>query len=223
MSKKITGLLAVALSVTFATTAYCASEELLEGMAQKFWVGLVDTFTGWVELPAQVIKGYNEGFMDDENNKILGVVVGVFDGLGHSAGRTFSGLTNLFGFWAASPEDNRGIGLPLDAEYAWEEGEAYDVFDPDLVEGGLKPVGRKLMKGLSNTLLGFVELPGQIVKGVEEGAPDLGIVKGFWYWWSREVNGFSGIMTCVLPDHSETKGLAFDEEYPWEALVERMQ
>ena len=74
----------------------------------------------------------------------------------------------LFGFWSANPADNDGVGVPLDAQYAWEEGVQYDLFDPSLKEG-VKPMGRKLLRGLGNTFLGIAELPGQILKGKREG------------------------------------------------------
>lgn len=223
MLKRFAVVLLIALFLSFTAPAYASGDALIEGMAAKAWRGLVNTFTGWVEFPAQIIKGYNEGFMGDEDQKIVGVVVGVFDGFGHSAGRTFSGMTELFTFWAASPESNEGVGIPLDAEYAWEEGVPYDAFDPNLAEGLVMPMGRKFLRGASNALLGVVEVPGQVLKGISEGAPDLGIVKGVWYWFSRGANGFTDIMTCILPNPGEPRGMAFDEEYPWDALVESMQ
>ena len=221
--KRLYSVLIAVMFLASASASYAASDELVTGMGDKLWIGLVNTFTGWVELPAQIVKGYNEGFMGDESSKVLGAVAGIFDGFGHAAGRTFSGMTDLFGFWAASPETNDGAGIPLDAEYAWEEGEPYNIFEPTFTDGAVMPVGKKLVRGLGNAFLGVAEVPGQIVKGIQEGAPDIGIVKGLWYWMSRSTQGFSDIMTCVLPNPKETKGLAFDEEYPWDALVNGMQ
>lgn len=223
MRKTLVSLLAAVAILLSTAVGHAASDELMEGMVEKLWRGVVNTFTGWIEFPAQIIKGYNEGFMGDEDNKIVGAVVGIFDGIGHSAGRTLSGVTDIVGFWAASPETNEGVGLPLDAEYAWEEGEPHDLFDPDFKEAAVMPVGKKLIRGLGNGLLGIAEIPGQIVKGISEGAPDLGIVKGIWYFYSREVAGLSDIATIILPNPEDTKGLAFDEEYPWEALAEGVQ
>ena len=223
MRKALIGLLA-AVAILFSTTvSQAASDELFQGMVDKLWRGVVNTLTGWVEFPAQIIKGYNEGFMGDEDNKIVGTVAGVFDGIGHSAGRTLSGVCDIAGFWAASPEDNEGVGIPLDEEYAWEEGEPYDIFEPDFMEGAVEPVGKKLLRGLANGLFGIAEVPGQIAKGVSEGAMDLGIVKGLWYFCSREVAGLSDIVTVILPNPDDTKGLAFDEEYPWDAIAESLQ
>ncbi|GAI67572.1 unnamed protein product, partial [marine sediment metagenome] len=43
--------------------------------------------------------------------------------------------------------DNKNIGIPLDAEYAWEEGEPYDILNPSFTEGTLAPVTNKLFRG----------------------------------------------------------------------------
>ena len=223
MKKRLTGLFVVLALLLCTATVYADTNELFEGMVDKLWRGVVNTLTGWVEFPVQIVKGYNEGFMGDEDNKIVGGLVGILDGIGHSAGRTLSGVTDIVGFWAASPESNEGVGIPLDAEYAWEEGTPYDIFDPDFTEGAIRPVGKKLIRGLSNGLLGFAELPGQIVKGISEGAVDLGIVKGLWYFYSREVAGLSDIVTVILPNTEDTKGVVFDEEYPWDALADQLQ
>lgn len=223
MKKILSALTIVSIVALSPISSHAASDELFQGMGEKLWRGIVNTLTGWVEFPAQIIKGYNEGFMGDEDNKIVGAFIGIFDGIGHSAGRTLSGVTDIVGFWAASPESNEGVGIPLDAEYAWEEGRPYDMFDPDFTEATLRPMGKKLLRGLSNGLLGFVEIPGQIIKGISERAPDLGIIKGIWYMYSREVNGLSDIVTVILPNPEDTKGLAFDEEYPWDALADKLE
>ncbi|MBN1872322.1 MAG: hypothetical protein JW800_07095 [Candidatus Omnitrophica bacterium] len=221
--KKTLALMVVLVFLLSANLAYGASDNLWDGMVQKFWIGLVNTFTGWVELPAQTLKGYNDGFGGDESNKVIGVIGGVVEGLYHSVGRTVSGVADMTTFWAADPVDYEGVGIPLDAEYAWEEGEGYEYFSPDVSEATLKPMGNKLIRGLGNGLLGVIEIPGQIMKGAQEGAYDLGIVKGIWYFLSREAHGAKDFATFFLPNPSETKALAFDEEYPWEALTDRME
>ncbi len=222
--KKRVGIVICAVALLgFVATAHAASDTLFEGMVQKLWRGVVNTLTGWVEFPTQIVKGYNEGFMGYEDQKILGGVAGVLDGICHSAGRTISGIADIAGFWAADPETNEGIGLPLDAEYAWEEGEPYDLFDPDFAEATVTPIGAKLLRGAGNILLGVVEVPGQIAKGINEQAPDLGIVKGVWYFLSREVAGATDIATIILPVPVETKALPFDEEYPWDAMVDVLE
>jgi putative exosortase-associated protein (TIGR04073 family) len=223
MARSLSVLIIALLALSFTATAHADMDEVVSAMGAKLVRGVVNTFTGWVEFPAQIIKGYNEGFNGDEDNKIVGTVLGIFDGIGHSAGRTGTGLVDLFSFWAANPADNEGVGLPLDAEYAWEEGTPYNAFDPDIVEGGLKPVGRKLVRGVSNSLLGVAEVPGQIIKGVREDEPIMGVVKGVWYWFSRSAYGLGDIFTCILPNPEDQVGIAFDEEYPWDALITSME
>ena len=223
MWKRISVVLIAMLLLLSAGEAYAAARHVSDGMARKVSSGVVNTFTGWVEFPAQIIKGYNEGFMGKGDNKILGAVTGIFSGIGHAAGRTISGVIDLVTFWAANPEDNENIGIPLDGEYVWEEGKPYNLFEPSFSDATMIPIGNKFLRGAGNALFGFVELPGQILKGIGEGAPDLGIIKGLWFWYSREVNGLADIATLLLPSPRDQKGVAFDEEWPWGALVETMQ
>lgn len=223
MSKRITGILIIAAFLAFATTAHAASDYLFEGMMKKLFRGVVNTLTGWVEFPAQIAKGYNEGFMGGGNKKALGAACGILEGIWHSAGRTLSGVTDIIGFWAANPEDNVGVGIPLDGKYAWVEGEPYDMYDPNVNEAALVPVGKKLLRGAGNSLLGFLELPGQILKGISDGAVDLGIVRGLWYWYSREVSGLSDIATSLFPGPTDNMGVAFDEKWPWGAYDDIMR
>ena len=214
-------ILAFIMVVVFScSSVYAEGNELLEGMGKKFVRGAVNILTGWVELPMQTIKGYKRGLPGDEDNKVLGVTCGFFKGIGHSIGRTVWGVVELVGFWAANPEDNAGIGLPLDAEYAWEEGEPYNCMDPSFGEATLQPMGKKLIRGLQNGIFGFAELPGQIIRGVKEGAPDFGIIKGFWFWYSREVYGIGDLATVIFPIPEDNPGRSFDDEYPWDAFVD---
>jgi putative exosortase-associated protein (TIGR04073 family) len=129
----------------------------------------------------------------------------------------------MAGFWAADPANNEGVGVPLQTTYAWEEGAPYDMAKPDLETATIKPVGNKLGRGLGNALLAFLELPGQVVKGVKLKAPDAGIVKGLWYWYSREIDGIYDVCTFWLPNPKDTKALAFDEKWPWSALGDNMK
>jgi putative exosortase-associated protein (TIGR04073 family) len=105
----------------------------------------------------------------------------------------------------------------------WEDGTHHDIFKPDLMEGAVRPVGNKLLRGLGNGIFGFAEFPGQIVKGVKAGAPDLGIVKGLWYWLSREIGSVYDVTTFLLPNPADTKGLAFDEKWAWSALGDNVK
>ena len=217
MNKRILAVvLAAALLLSSVGMAYAATpEDLMMGMGHKLFRGVVNVLTGWVEIPAQIVKGYNK-------DNVGGAFVGIFTGVYHGIGRTLSGCGEVAGFWAADPKDNAGIGIPLDAEYAWEEGTHYKWMEPNVGDGALKPMGDKFLRGAGNALLGFVEFPGQIVKGIRLGAYDLGIVKGLWYWYSREIDGIYDITTCLVPNPKDTKALPFDEKWPWTALGESM-
>jgi len=222
MVKRLSVVLAVAMLLSFTAAAHAQSDSVIDGMAMKFQRGLVNTFTGWVEFPMQIKKGYDEGFMDNEDQKIVGALVGIIDGFFHSMGRTTSGMLDLFGFWAANPADNEGVGLPLDAEYAWEEGTPYNMFEPDIMDGAVSPIGKKLVRGLGNSLLGIAELPGQVMKGMDEGEPAMGLVKGVWYWFSRSYDGFGDLVTVISQGPIDNVGAAFDEEWPWDALSDSL-
>lgn len=202
---------------------YAASDDVGEGMGKKAVRGVVNLFTGIVELPAQVYKGFQKGFEPFKDNKPLsktvGTVLGFFRGIGHAAGRMSWGALELFGFWALNPKDNEDIGIPLDAEYAWEEGEQYSIFEPNFTEG-IEPVKNKLWRGLTNGFLGIAELPGQTMNGAYEGHPFIGLGKGVWYWFSREVYGLGDIFSCIVPNPKDNPGAAFPQEYPWDALAE---
>ena len=216
--KKI-AVLALVMAVAFScSVVHAATEDVLEGMGKKLFRGVANVFTGWIELPAQTIKGFK-----GSDNKWAGTGVGILKGIGHSIGRTAWGVVEVAGFWTANPEDNEGMGIPLDAEYAWEEGEQYDCMDPDFYEAGLKPMGRKFLRGLGNGLFGVAELPGQIAKGMGEGSWDLGIIKGFWFWYSREVYGIADMATAIFPTPSDNPGYMFNREYPWDALVDAIE
>jgi len=101
-----------------APTAFAATEKIGEGMKEKAKRGAINLFTGIVEVPMQVYKGYNNGLDLIKNrplSKGVGAVLGLFRGFGHAAGRVGWCATELFGFWTANHEDNDGVGIPFDA------------------------------------------------------------------------------------------------------------
>ena len=61
-----------------------------------------------------------------------------------------------------------------------------------------------------------MELPGQVCKGISQKPAKLGIIKGLWYWASREVSGVSDVVTALFPNPEDTAGFAFDEKWPWD-------
>jgi hypothetical protein len=215
-------LLPLTLALFLAVpTAYAATENIGEGMASKAIRGAINLVTGIVEVPVQVCKGYKKGFQSIENeggSKAVGTILGFFRGLGHAGGRMSWGAIELFGFWTANPADNEGVGLSLDAEYAWEEGVQYSIFEPSFGEG-VKPIGTKLAHGVANALGGILEIPGQIKQGSAEGSVGRGIGRGIWFFFSREVYGMGNIYSCIVPNPEDNPGYAFDGEWPWSALT----
>ncbi|MFH1995382.1 MAG: hypothetical protein ABIJ27_00100 [Candidatus Omnitrophota bacterium] len=199
-------------SLTFAAT----DEELFVGMGHRLGRGIKNVVGGWIEIPAQIGKGYSRGIYGKGDFKPAGAIIGVFRGVFHAVGRTASGAGDIISFWAMSPPDNQGVGIPLDAELAWEEGEQQSIFKPNVGEGLFKPVGNKLLRGAGYTVLGFTELPVQIKKGVENKAFDIGIIKGLWFWASRQIDGAIDLVTFPFPNPRDTEGLRFDQKWPME-------
>jgi len=219
------GLMAIAAAgLMLSASSYGANDDVIEGMKEKAVSGAVDAVTGIVELPMQICKGYKNGCGPIKNevaSKTVGTILGFFRGCGHAAGRTSWGFMELFGFWSVNHEDNESSGVPLDAQFAWEEGERYSILKPTIAEG-VKPIGAKLGRGLADGFLGIAELPGQIMKGVDDGKPVQGVVNGFWYMFSRELYGFGSIFTCLVPNPKDNPGVAFNQEWPWGTLAEQV-
>lgn len=216
--KRTLSILVAALFLVSSSAAFAADapNELVQGMGAKAWRGAVNTVTGFVEIPVQISKGY-------EKDSFVGGFVGIFTGIWHGVGRTVSGAFELAGFWAADLESNEGMGVPLDAEYAWEKGEHYKLTDPDVQAATLNPMGMKLLRGLGNGLFGVAEIPGHIVKALrtpasEVSIPDLGLGIGIWHALGREIEGASDLATFFLPGPADTKAMKYDEKWPWTTL-----
>jgi putative exosortase-associated protein (TIGR04073 family) len=216
-------ILVVVFLAIFAMSAcaYAANESIATGMVDKAVNGAVNLLTGWVEVPMQVYKGFDKGLNDIKRegpSKVVGGVCGFFRGVIHGLGRTAWGAFELATFWAANPADNRGVGVPLDAKYSWEMGEQYCIDKPTLPEG-CKPIGTKLINGVTDALLGIVEVPAQISKSVNDEKTNsnvfVGTLRGFWYWLSREVNGAANILSFLLPNPPENMGYAYNSKWPW--------
>ncbi|HLF18813.1 MAG TPA: hypothetical protein VI749_07980 [Candidatus Omnitrophota bacterium] len=221
--RKILILLMLAMFST--STVFAATEDIVEGMGKKAVRGAVNIVTGPIEFPAQIIKGFQKGVEPIENqffSKTIGTILGIFRGISHGVGRMSWGFLELAGFWTANPDDNDGVGVPLDAEYAWEEGVQYSIFDPSLEEG-IKPIGRKLGRGLGNGLFAIAELPGQTIRGASEGNVFKGVIRGFWFGASRMAYGFTGVTTALVPNPPDNPGYAFNGEWPWTVFSEEME
>lgn len=214
-------LLGTILSGVLALNVTAANKEILPGMKDKAINGAINLVTGIVEVPMQISKGYTNGvgFIKNEaGSKTVGTIIGVFSGFGNFASRTVWGGIELFGFWSANPENNKGVGLPFDAKYSWEWGKQYDMFDPNFTDATLKPVGRKLFRGLANTFAGICEIPAQTIKGSNEGDVVKGFGKGVWFFFSRNIYGMGDVLTCIASTPVEQPGYAWTGEYPWSDL-----
>ena len=187
----------------------------LEGANSKLTRGAINIVTGWIEVPAEILKGYERGFMD---NKLLGILTGIFSGFSRAFGRTASGSMDILTFWSADPDDNFDIGIYMNNEFAWEsEDDPHYMFEPTFGDATAKPIANKFMRAMTNLFCGVAEIPGQIRKGYQEDTPGLGYAKGFWYWLSREAWGARDILTVFIPTPSDNVGTPFDEEMPWDA------
>ena len=129
------------------------------------------------------------------------------------AGRTTTGVLQLATFALPNPKNNREVGIPLDSQYVWEEGHQYS-----LVKDGLNPVGEKAVRGLSNTFLGAVDMPAQLIKGFNQDKPFVGIANSILFPVSRIINGAFDLTTLFLPDSNEEYGYPLEEKYPWDAF-----
>ncbi|MFA6218034.1 MAG: exosortase system-associated protein, TIGR04073 family [Candidatus Omnitrophota bacterium] len=200
----------------FSLPVFAQESNYLASAAVKAKHGVINTLTGWLELPFQIMKGFESGIGEQGNNKLLGGVAGILRGVFHGIGRTASGILELTTCVLPNPSDNEGIGIPLDSEYAWEKGSPYSIH-----KQGVVPVGEKLVRGVVNTIAGIVEMPGQLNKATQENTA-LAIIKGIGkaviYPVSRIISGVFDLITFPLPNDSKQHGPAFDEEQPWDAL-----
>ena len=214
--------LAVALIISLAIPqTYAATENIGQGMGDKALRGAVNILTGIIELPMQTYKGFNAGHKNIESkgwSKTVGAILGFFRGISHTIGRVGWGAMELFGFWSANHPDNEGVGIPFDAQYPWEMGTRYSVFEPNFQEG-IKPVAEKIGRGLADAVAGILEIPGQTFNQSFEGNMLGGLGRGFWFFFSRELYGIGSIFTFFAPNPTDNPGYSFDGKWPWSALA----
>jgi len=206
----------VSLMLLFVSFSSYAAEapHYFNSSVEKAKQGITNILTGWLELPFQVYKGYKNGLRDGEL-KLLGGFFGIFRGAAHGLGRTAAGAYQLTTFALPNPKDNDGVGVPLDSQYVWEEGEQYSIG-----MDGTAPIGRKAVRGLSNTFFGIFDMPGQFIKGVENDKPWVGIGNSILYPISRIISGAYDLTTMFLPNSPEGYGYPLEEKHPWDAFPE---
>ncbi|MDP2924359.1 MAG: hypothetical protein Q8O30_11695 [Candidatus Omnitrophota bacterium] len=201
----------VAAVILFSTPVSAAN--YAERAVEKAKQGFTNLVTGWLEVPYQTVKGFKSGFGEKEKNKLLGGFVGIFRGCIHGAGRTASGVYEVATFALPNPKDNEGVGVPLDSRYVWEDGKHYSVLNQ-----GLKPIGKKALRGTINAGLGILDMPAQMNKGFGEGHPFKGLGKAIVFPIARVASGVYDVVTFLLPNDTENYGYPLEEKYPWDAF-----
>ncbi len=188
-------------------------EKYVKSSVEKAKQGFTNLITGWLELPYQVVKGYNHGFRQKGKNKILGGTFGILRGVVYGIGRTADGAYEVVTFALPNPRNNEGVGIPLDSRNVWEDGSRYSV-----TNSGLGPVGRKVKRGAINAAFGIFELPAQIGKGFSEDKPVKGLAKGIIFPLGRISSGVYDVVTFFLPNDSEGFGYPLSEKHPWDGF-----
>ena len=59
---KKTLIVLVSFSILISYSAYTQDYDYLEASVEKAQRGIVNSLTGWLEIPIQVTKGYKNGF-----------------------------------------------------------------------------------------------------------------------------------------------------------------
>jgi putative exosortase-associated protein (TIGR04073 family) len=211
-------VLAIAVLLMFVISLPVYGQEINypQGAVEKGKQGIINTFTGWLEIPVQISKGYKQGVGEEGKNNLLGGVLGFFRGLGHGVGRTASGLFQLVTCVLPNPQDNQDVGIPLDSQYAWEEGQQYSVFND-----GFQPIGNKVARGFTDSFGCLLEVPGQLQKAAHQNTfidGLVGVCKAVFYPVARLASGVYDLATFIFPNDTKTYGRPFDEENPWDAV-----
>ncbi len=97
-------LVAVAISMVAAPAFAISAGEYADGAGTKLGRGVVNTATGWGEIPKQTYLGGKEGFLSG--------VGGFFRGIGLGVARTLSGVYEIATFWAPVPGDFKPMMHP---------------------------------------------------------------------------------------------------------------
>jgi hypothetical protein len=105
------------------------------------------------------------------------------------------------------------VGIPLDSQNVWEEGNQYSIANE-----GVAPIGRKALRGAVNTMFGIVDMPAQIGKGFSEDKPFTGLFKAIVFPVARIASGVYDLGTVFLPNDAQGYGYPLEEKNPWDAF-----
>ena len=207
----------IALLIGSSFSALAADAVIKDGMADKGTHGVVNALSGWTEIPLQTYKGYHRGIKLNPEKPALarttGTILGFGRGINHAVGRTLLGVYQFVGFWSANPEDNNGVGIPLDGEYARDWGEPHGI----PIKEQPKPMVAKLKRGAVNFAASPVEIPYQMRFG-KRTRYRTGLRKGLWFGLSRVWSGTYEVVSFPVPSALETEGYAFDQERPGQEI-----
>jgi len=102
----VVSLLVVVACMVGALPAFAMDAgQYAEGAGSKLGRGLVNTATGWGEIPMQSYVGSQE-------DGVLGGVGGFFRGIGLGVARTLTGAFEIATFWAPVPEEFKPVMQP---------------------------------------------------------------------------------------------------------------
>lgn len=124
-----------ALAINLTPSANANDDTYREGtaatkIAHKLGRGVVNVFTGWIEIPKNMAKRWRQ------YDPITGIVVGGVEGLFMGFGRTATGFYDVFTFPLAIPENYQPLMEPeFILPSIW--GESLPMMDP---VSGLKPL-----------------------------------------------------------------------------------
>ncbi len=113
----VASLIVTVVAIVAVTPAFgVGAGEYAEGAGTKLGRGVVNTTTGWGEIPKQTYLGGREGFLSG--------VGGFFRGIGLGVARTLSGAYEIATFWAPVPGGFQPMMHPTTV-FDWPTDRAY--------------------------------------------------------------------------------------------------
>ncbi len=203
---------AVLCLVLFAAPAradgFAATEDFFKACGNKILRGAADVLTGWVEVVNQPVKKtWRDG-------PVSGLTLGLLKGVWYGIGRTAHGAVELATFPLPNHQSNEDVGVPLDAEFSWEEGAPARQYG--------QPIGNKLVRGVIDLFTFWLELPAQPAEGTRQrGAGHgctVGLVKGIWFTLGRAASGVQETALFFFPNPVDTAGYPFSNLRAWEGF-----
>ncbi len=114
----VVSLMLVAAALLAAAPAFAIDAgQYAAGASTKLGRGLLNTVTGWGEIPMQTVLG-------SEQDGVLGGVGGFFKGIGLGVARTLAGAFEIATFWAPVPEQVAPVMQPATV-FDWPANRAY--------------------------------------------------------------------------------------------------